>query len=771
MNTHLLETNDVIRGSVTAAKPVHTAPDSLVLESSAALRAHKSISSGDSAMMERAGTAGVGGSAGGRVRIDLLSDTMLRVRYAEGETIPENDTPMVVGTFDGPSSSKCDASDTSITLRTPRMSVKVGLDPFALEVCDDTGMRLCAVGGPEKNNFAYWDAFNTGIHRTKEASLPVATECFALHPSEAIYGFGEKFIRLNKVGQTIDLDMNDGRGVTTPRTYKNIPFFMSTRGYGVFFNHSSLMSFWVGSMSAVDIQAAAEDDFLDYYIMTGSLKEILGQYTDITGKGSVPPKWSFGYWQSKISYTSAEETLAIADELRKHEIPCDVIHLDTHWFEKDWLCDLTFDKERFPDPADYIRRLADMGFNLSLWQLPYLIEGTPIFGELNEVEGFVKRADGSIYNMGKLLTPDFEGVMGCIDFTNPAAVEIYRTWLARLLDMGVKVIKTDFGEWAPVDGVYHDGTPGGAMHNLYPLLYNKIVFELTREKTGEGIVWARSAWAGNQRYPVHWGGDNTPNWENMLPQLHGGLSLGMSGFQFWSQDIGGFLGDTGGELLIRWMQWGVFLSHSRIHGSGVRELYRFDPEVLRICRDYLRLRYRLMPYIYGSARDCAARSLPMARPLVLEFQDDPNVWSLCDQYLFGDSLMPAPITEPGTSRRVYLPEGLWVDWWSGARLEGPGWIDVTADIETLPLYVREGALIPLGPVTNYVDEKPTDEIELRVAPFAGDGKSSFTVPLDTGDVTVEYEAVGGTHTVRIGKTDARFTVVPWGGVKPKIEQA
>ncbi len=225
----------------------------------------------------------------------------------------------------------------------------------------------------------------------------------------------------------------------------------------------------------------------------------------------------------------------------------------------------------------------------------------------------------------------------------------------------MKVIKTDFGEAAPLDGVYYDGTPGSHMHNLYPLLYNKAVFEVTREETGAGVVWARSAWAGSQRYPLHWGGDSSPNYANMLPQLEGGLSFGLSGFQFWSQDIGGFHGAIEEKLLIRWMQIGLFNSHSRIHGFGDRELYKFGPETQRICGDYLRLRYRLLPYIYGSARQCVESSLPMTRPLVVEYQHDPTVWNMSDEYLFGDSLLVAPIFSEAPLRQVYLPEGMWTD--------------------------------------------------------------------------------------------------------------
>jgi alpha-D-xyloside xylohydrolase len=377
------------------------------------------------------------------------------------------------------------------------------------------------------------------------------------------------------------------------------------------------------------------------------------------------------------------------------------------------------------------------------------------------VDGFVKRADGRLYESDICFVAGFRengGVVGIVDYTNPKAVKVHQAAFRRLFRLGAKVIKTDFGEAAPLDGVYHDGTPGHRMHNLYPLLYNKAVSEVTQEETGDGVVWARSAWAGSQRYPIHWGGDNSPNWANMIPQIEGGLSFGLSGFQFWSQDIGGFCGTTNDLLLIRWMQMGMFISHSRIHGFGDRELYKFSPEVVRICREYIRLRYRLMPYIYGMAARCVEQSLPMMRALVLEYPDDPTTWNLGDQFLFGDSLLVAPICDPSGRRRVYLPAGEWTDWWTRKRIPGGRWIDVTADLDTLPLYVREGAVIPMGPVLPYVDAEPTRELTLLVAPFEADGETRFRVPLNGRWIPVTYTAARGRHTVTVGRTAVRVEV-------------
>ncbi len=770
MNTRLLETTAVYRASVQQAHPVEIGSHHIVLRTTAVMASKRAVSSADTDMLNQRALAGLGKEVEGRVRIDVIGDRTLRIRYAEGQSIPENQTPMLAaspkiggsctitqGRRTDPAmkaapwlaEAKQVSLDEVITITTPAFIATVSLAPYRIEITTPDGRAITGIGGPEKDAFCNWDAYNTGVCRTLEGGLPVAAESFDLMPDEAIYGLGEKFIKLNKVGQTIDLNMVDALGVTTGRSYKNIPFFVSTRGYGTFFNHSSLMTCWIGSRSACDVQVAAEDDFLDYFIFIGDIRQVLGLYTDLTGKGAMPPRWTFGYWQSKISYKSAEETLDIARKMREHQVPCDVIHLDTHWFKQDWYCDLEFDKDRFPDPAAYLKQLADLGIKISLWQLPYIPEGSALFNDLKAVDGFVKNAAGGIYNSGICFTPGFKGIVGIVDYTNPRAVKVHQEYLRRLFQLGAKVIKTDFGEAAPLDGVYHDGTPGSQMHNLYPLLYNKAVFEVTKEATGDGVVWARSAWAGSQRYPLHWGGDNSPNAFNIIPQLEGGLSFGLSGFQFWSQDIGGFCGTTNDALLIRWMQVGMFTSHSRIHGFGDRELYKFKPETLRICRNYIQLRYRLLPYIFAQAERCVRESLPLMRALVVDYQNDPTTFNISDQFLFGGDLLVAPVVTQDPRRKVYLPEGVWTCWWTGERLHGARWIDVEAGLETLPLYIREGGIIPLGPVMNYVDEKPVDHLEVRLGFRDGDGQTSTRLTVNGREVQLDYETTGGRHVLRV----------------------
>lgn len=741
--THRLDDRDVERSHVKHCELEEALPTGVVLRTHAERREsplwHYESTSGLERSLPREGKPG-------SLRIDVIADDVLRVRYAESPSVPENPTPMVIGAPPPPSHIEFAETSNGSSLSTPAARFDIGLRPFEVSVRDALGNGLTRIGGIEKNHFHAWDSYNTGICRTRSGE-PLAVETFALHPQEAVFGFGEQFLALEKTGQTIDVNMVEATGTTTPRSYKNIPFFWSTRGWGVYLNHSARISCWVGSRAAADLQIAVEDDFLDYYLFVGDPQRILSRYTDLTGKSHMPPRWSFGFWQSKISYQSADEALDVVRHNREAGIPTDVLHLDTHWFREDWRCDLEFAPDRFPDPAAFHREMADLGAKVSLWQLPYIPEGSQLFEDLAAADGFVKNRAGEIYDIAICYTPGHQGRVGCIDFTNPEAVRIYQAHLRRLFDLGARVIKVDFGEQAPLDGVYHDGTPGHRMHNLYPLLYNQAVAEATHEATGEWIIWARSTWAGSQRYPLHWGGDSSANWDNLGPQIRGGLSLGLSGFPFWSMDIGGFLGDAPGPLLVRWMQAGVFFSHPRIHGTGSRELFSRDAETQRICRDYIQLHYRLLPYLWATARECIARALPVSRALVLAFPDDPTTWGIDDQWLLGDSMLVAPILEESGRRKVYLPAGTWTDWWTGEQTDGPRWIDVRADLETLPLWMRDGAMIPLAPVMDHVDQRPMDELTVRVSPWRGDGERTLVIPTAHAELPLAYRCENGRHEI------------------------
>ncbi|HYE08509.1 MAG TPA: TIM-barrel domain-containing protein, partial [Planctomycetota bacterium] len=489
MITRALERSACLRATVGSARVSTVGATSIEFATTAALRLPRAVSSADSAMFAQAKAAAGGDTTTGRIRVDMVADGIMRVRYVEGSAVRETTLPLVVAAPVPLRTCAIDAATPGIaTLRTAELTVSIALDPWRIDVRRADGTPVCGISGPEKNFFNLWDSLGTGLLRpvVKDGGGgAIAVESFDLRPNECIYGLGEKFIKLDKVGQTIDLETSDALGVLSPRSYKNVPFFVSTRGYGVFFNHASRMTYWVGSRSAADVQVAADDDFLDYYVIAGDIRTILARYTGLTGRGTLPPKWTFGYWQSKISYTSADETLEIARRMRDAEVPFDVLHLDTHWFKADWYCDLEFDPVRFPEPAAWFAAMRDLGVNISLWQLPYIPEGSALYDAIKAVDGFVTRPDGSIYDLGICFTPGFKGTVGLVDYTNPRAVRAHQDAFRRLFRLGAKVIKTDFGEAAPGEGaVYHDGTPARQMHNLYPLLYNRAISEVTAEETG-----------------------------------------------------------------------------------------------------------------------------------------------------------------------------------------------------------------------------------------------------------------------------------------------
>jgi alpha-D-xyloside xylohydrolase len=498
-----------------------------------------------------------------------------------------------------------------------------------------------------------------------------------------LFGCGESFTRLDKRGQKVVLWSNDANGVESGRMYKPVPFFMSSRGYGMFVHTSAPATFDFGASYSFSNALLLGDDELDLFVFLGEPKDILNEYTNLTGKAAMPPLWSFGLWMSRITYFSEDEVRSVAAKLRQNRIPADVIHLDTGWFEHDWRCDYKFSTTRFKDPAKMIADLKQDGFHISLWQLPYFVPQNSLFPEI--------LAKGLAVKDGKGNLPYEDAVL---DFTNPAAVAWYQEKIAGLLRMGVGAIKVDFGEAAPLTGVYANGRSGFYEHNLYPLRYNQAVADITRQVTGENIIWARSAWAGSQRYPLHWGGDSGNTDTAMAATLRGGLSFGLSGFSFWSHDIGGFAQKSPEELYRRWVPFGMLTSHSRCHGAPPKEPWEYSAAFLDDFRRADEMKYRLMPYIYAQAKDSSERGLPMVRALFIEYPGDPGAWQVEDEYLFGADILVAPLLEAQTSGRdVYLPQGQWIDYQTG-KVYPAGWHRIEAGRIPIVMLAREGAVIP-----------------------------------------------------------------------------
>lgn len=528
-----------------------------------------------------------------------------------------------------------------------------------------------------------------------------STISLAAGHDEVFAGTGERFTKLDLTGMTMELQNQDGQGVNNRRTYKNIPFYISSGMYGAFLHTSAFTKYSLADHSSRSVQLLTESPELDLFLAGGEDPgEILFQYRQITGFPSLPPVWSFGTWMSRMTYFSADEVNAVCNRLREEDFPCDVIHIDTGWFKTDWLCEWKFNPERFPDPPGFISALKKKGFRVSLWQLPYIAKNAEQHDEAKE-NNYIAPVKASMEKGGSNFSAlDYAGT---IDFTYDKAVDWYKGLLRNLLEMGVSCIKTDFGEEIHMDAEYH-GIDAKFLRNLYPLLYQDAAFEITKEITGEGIIWARAGWAGCQRFPVHWGGDAACSWEGMAGSLKGGLHLGLSGFGFWSHDVPGFHGVPDfmnsvipGDLYVRWTQFGVFTSHIRYHGSSKREPYEF-PDIAGIVRKWWKLRYTLIPYILEQAEKACRTGYPVLRALVFHHPDDKTCWHIHDQYYFGDEFLVAPVMNPDNTRDVYLPEGNWINFFDGKMETGNKWLkNYRTELEVMPLWVKNGAAISIYP--------------------------------------------------------------------------
>lgn len=507
---------------------------------------------------------------------------------------------------------------------------------------------------------------------------------FSIQPTERIFGFGEAPGPLNKVGQKLNLFVTDPQGPESPDMYKPIPFFFSNLGYGAFIHTAAPLTVDVGQSYIGANKLFMKDEDLDMFLFWGTPKEILSEYTALSGRPEMPPLWSFGTWMSRISYFTEDEGREVAKQLRANRIPADVIHFDTGWFDVDWQCDYEFSPARFKDPAKMIKDLDKDGFKICLWQLPYFVPGNKYFKTLVD--------EGMAVRNGRGTLPYEDAVL---DFTNPKTVKWYQDQLGKLLEMGVGAIKVDFGEAAPLDGIYANGRSGLYEHNLYPVRYNKAVADITKKVKGDNIIWARSAWSGSQRYPLHWGGDAASTNTGMLGTLHAGLSLGMSGFSFWSHDMGGFVTSTPEELYRRWLPMGFLTSHTRAHGAPPTEPWLYNMEFTDYFRKCAEMKYSLMPYIEKEAEECASNGWPMFRALQVEFPEDPGVWQIEDEYMFGKDFLVAPLLTQTRKRSVYLPAGQeWVNYQSGETY-APGWHTLTPEGELdCIIMVRKGAEIP-----------------------------------------------------------------------------
>lgn len=646
------------------------------------------------------------------ISIDFVSPRTLRLRLTSGpQTHPPQEELMLAGGVPRDDSWRYDKVPGGYRYTSLAGSVVIRENPFHIELRDPRGKLLTTTDHASDNDSSFTPILPFSfVRRTADYSRSF-NAAFTLSAGEKIFGCGESFTGLDKRGQKIVLWTDDANGVENPGMYKPIPFFMSSCGYGMFMHTSTPITCDFGNDFSGINSLMVGDDELDLFIFLGSPREILDEYTRLTGKSPMPPLWSFGLWMSRCTYNAEKQVRDIAARLRENKIPCDVLHLDTGWFETDWQCDYEFSPTRFNNPKQMLAELKNDGFHVSCWQLPYFVPKNRLFPELVEKNLVVRDGKGNL--------PYEDAVL---DFSNPRTVDWYQGKLASLLNLGVSAIKVDFGEAAPNNGLWANGRTGFYEHNLYPLRYNKAVADITRRITGENIIWARSAWAGSQRYPVHWGGDAESTDDGMAAELRGGLSLGLSGFSFWSHDVGGFTATSvenmDKDLFLRWLAFGMLSSHSRCHGIAPKEPWLYGRNFMDKFRTIDEMKYRLMPYVYAQAKDSSEHGLPMVRALFVEFPDDPGSWNVDDEYLYGSSLLVAPLLHEGeSSRNVYLPPGTWIDYQDGKAYSG-GWQNIATGEIPEVILVRDGTVIPRIALAQCTEQMDWSKIELAV--FARD---------------------------------------------------
>lgn len=648
-----------------------------------------------------------------KFKIDFVTPRTVRIRMLTTPVEPKVSTSIMLAKEPGKDESwKVTETENTIVYAGNYGTVQINKNPWRVVLKDKTGRIL-------SQTVTLRDADSTQVKYTPFSFIKRGSDnarrinpVFTLTADEMIFGCGESATGLNKVGQKVNLFVTDPQGPETDQMYKPIPFFMSNRGYGMFMHTSAPVTCDFGATYIGLNKMFMGDENLDLFVFFGEPKDILDEYTDLVGKPGMPPLWSFGTWMSRITYFSEKEGYDVAANIRKNKYPCDVIHFDTGWFDVDWQCDYKFSENRFQNPQQMLKDLKSQGFHVCLWQLPYFTPKNRYFPELIKKDMYVKNGNGEL---------PYEDVV--LNFSNPETVKWYQDKLAGLLNIGVSAIKVDFGEAAPLNGIYASGKSGWYEHNLYPVRYDMAVSEITKKLHNENIMWARAAWAGSQRYPLHWGGDAATTNTGMLGTLRAGLSFGLSGFSFWSHDMGGFVKSTPEDLYCRWLPFGFLTSHTRAHGAPPTEPWLYDSKrVQDVFRKSAEMKYRLMPYVYAQAKECTEKGLPMLRALFVEFPDDPGAWKVDDEYLFGSQILVAPLLESGiTGRTVYLPEGKWIDYQTEKVYEG-GWHRIEAGSLPIIMLVRDGSVLPHLKLAQSTSEMDWSKMSLKV--YSADKKQA-----------------------------------------------
>jgi alpha-D-xyloside xylohydrolase len=581
----------------------------------------------------------------------------------------------------------------------------------------------------------------------------------ALGVGEQVYGLGERFGAFVKNGQEVDIWNADG-GTSSEQAYKNVPFYLTNRGYGVFVNDPGRVSYEVGSEVVSRVQFSIQAETLEYFVIYGPTPlEVLRKYTALTGRPALPPAWSFGLWLTTSFTTSYDEqtVTSFVDGMAERNLPLSVFHFDSFWMREFHWCDFEWDPRTFPDPEGMLSRLKAKGLKICVWINPYIAQRSRLFAEGSDKGYLLKRPDGSVWQWDR-----WQAGMALVDFTNPDAAAWYASKLKALMDMGVDCFKSDFGERVPTDVVWHDGSDPVRMHNYYTHLYNRTVFELLEKERGAGdaVLFARSATAGGQQFPVHWGGDCESTFESMAESLRGGLSLAASGFGYWSHDIGGFEGTPDPDTFKRWIAFGLLSSHSRLHGSeSYRVPWLVDEESVNVLREFTSLKLRLMPYLYQAAVHAHNTGEPVMRPMVVQFPDDPGCAALDRQYMLGPDVLVAPVFSPDGLVDFYLPEGRWSHLLSGEMLEGPRWVRAAYDVHSVAVFARPGSVIATGSRDDRPDYPYADGVTLNVFQLADGAEVTTAVPSVDGSRAATFVTTREGDVLRVRRTAA--VAAPW----------
>ncbi len=573
---------------------------------------------------------------------------------------------------------------------------------------------------------------------------------------ELIYGLGERFTPFVKNGQSVSIWNEDG-GTSTEQSYKNIPFYLSNKGYGVFVNHTDKVEFEVATEQVAKVGFSVKGENLDYFLINGpSMKEVLVRYTDLTGKPAMLPQWTFGLWLSTSFTTDYDEktVMSFIDGMQERGIPLSVFHFDCCWMREFHWTDFIWDERVFPDPEGMLRRIKEKGVKICVWINSYIGQESALFDEGMEKGYFLKRENGDVWQWDM-----WQPGLAIVDFTNPEATKWYQQKLEKLLDMGVDCFKTDFGERIPTDAVYYNKADAQKMHNFYTYLYNKAVFEVLEKKRGkaEAVLFARSATVGGQKFPVHWGGDCWSDYESMEESLRGGLSLTSSGFGYWSHDIGGFESQSTPDVYKRWAAFGLLSTHSRLHGStSYRVPWVYDEEAVDTVRFFTKLKLELLPYLYSSSVVTSKTGIPMMRSMALEFEGDMNCRYLDKQYMMGDNFLVSPIFNEEGIAQYYLPEGTWVNYLTGETVNGGCWRKEHHGYLSIPLWVRENSIIATAPKLEHAGDDYTKEVELKVFALTDKaksvvyqaGKEIMSVTLEKNENEIKGCVTGETSVIR-----------------------